>query len=100
MQLIVISCVSFGLILALCNALKPFSAWPHTGEYPTPLQECVLYKMSQERASNALSRVGFFLAVKVVLCYKWVKYILIPSYSHNCRQLFTCHIGLSKITMP
>ena len=57
MQLIVFSCVFCGLTSALWNALKPFSAtglqiWPHTGgggDTPRPPQECVLYKMPQER---------------------------------------------------
>ena len=56
-QLIVFSYLSGGLILALWNGLNLFSAtgihpWPHTGGGVPQAgpQECVLYKIPQERA--------------------------------------------------
>ena len=69
MQLKVFSCVSWGLILALWNALKPYSAtglhaWSHTGGVPPrPPQECVLYKMPQERARFDLGFVELHVAI-------------------------------------
>ena len=48
----VFSCVSWGLILALWNALNLFSVtglhpWPIQAEYHQTPQDCILYKMPQ-----------------------------------------------------
>ena len=49
-------CVSWGNILALWNALKPFflpegsTPWPHIREYPQTPLECVFYQMPLVRA--------------------------------------------------
>ena len=58
MQLIVFSCMSYGLILAIWNALKPFSVtvfhfWPHTGGVPLdPIK--IAYSVKWRLASEHL----------------------------------------------
>ena len=74
MQIIALGCVPWWLILALWNALKPFSTtglhpWSHTGGYPRPFQECVLYKMPHERACSLFIHTVWRVLLRG--CAKW-----------------------------
>ena len=70
MQLKVFSCVSWGLILALWNAFKPFSVtglhpWPDTGEVlPDPFKSAYSIKYSRN-APNAVRMRGWVCAIVI-----------------------------------